>query len=286
MIVVTGATGKLGRHVVEGLLKKVPADELVLAVRSPEKAADFAKRGVQVRSADYEQPDSLDRAFAGADKLLLISASEVGKRVAQHRTVIDAAKRAGVKLLAYTSILNADRSQMKLAGEHQETERMIRASGLPFVLLRNGWYVENYTENLDPAVKSGAFLGSAGSGRIGAATREDLAEAAVTVLTTPGHENKVYELSGDAAFTLEELAAEVSRQVGKPIGYRDLPPDQYAAALASFGVPEAFAQVLADSDVGIARGELQGGSGELARLIGRPTTSLAGAVSAALRGDA
>ena len=283
MIVVTGATGKLGRHVIEGLLAKVPAAQVVAAVRNPAKAADLAARGVQVRLADYEKPETLDAAFAGAQKLLLISGSEVGKRVAQHQAVVSAAKKAGVKLLAYTSILKADTSRMALAAEHQATEKLLRASGLPFVLLRNGWYLENYTENLAPALQHGALLGSTAGGRIAAATRADYAAAAVAVLTTPGHENKVYELAGDVPFTMDELAAEVSRQSGKPVAYKDLPQPQYAEALAGFGLPRPYAEVLADSDVGISRGELTDGSGDLRRLIGRPTTSLADAVKAALR---
>ncbi len=284
MIVVTGATGKLGRHVIEGLLARVPAGQVVAAVRNPAKAADLAARGVQVRLADYEKPETLDAAFAGAEKLLLISGSEVGKRVAQHQAVVNAAKKAGVKLLAYTSILKADTSRMALAAEHQATEKLLRDSGLPFVLLRNGWYLENYTENLAPALQHGALLGSTGGGRIAAATRADYAAAAVAVLTTPGHENEVYELAGDSPFTMGELAAEVSRQSGKPVAYQDLPQQQYAEALAGFGLPRPYAEVLADSDVGISRGDLTEGSGQLRRLIGRPTTALADAVKAALRG--
>jgi len=282
MIVVTGATGKLGRLVVEALVKKVPSREIVAAVRSPEKAKDLAARGVELRGADYSRPETLATAFAGAEKVLLVSSSEVGRRVAQHAAAIDAAKRAGVRLLAYTSILHGEASKLALAAEHQATEAALRASGLAWVFLRNGWYVENYTEHLGPALANGAFVGSAGAGRIAAATRADLAEAAVAVLTGPGHERTAYELAGDHPFTMAELAAEVSRQTGKRIPYQDLPPEQYKAVLTGAGVPGPYADLLVDSDLGIARGELDDASGDLRRLIGRATTPLADAVAAAL----
>ncbi|WPB77214.1 SDR family oxidoreductase [Archangium violaceum] len=283
MILVTGATGKLGRLVLEKLLEKVPANQVIAAVRNPEKAAELRARGVQVRKADYSQPETLGAAFAGVEKVLLISSNEVGQRAAQHQAVVEAARKAGVKLLAYTSILHADRSRLALAAEHKATEEIIRASGVPYVLLRNGWYTENYTENLGPALAHGAILGSAGEGQVAAATRADYAAAAVAVLTGSGHENKVYELAGDTAFTMTELAAEVSRKAGKTIVYKDLPPEQYKGVLEGAGVPGPFAGILADSDVGASRGELNGASGDLRRLIGRPTTALADAVAVALQ---
>lgn len=283
MFIVTGATGKLGRHVIEGLLAKVPANQVVAAVRDPAKAADLAARGVQVRRADYSKPETLESAFAGAQKVLLISSSEVGQRVAQHQAVVSAARKAGAWLIAYTSILRADSSRMLLAGEHKATEELIRASGVPFVFLRNGWYIENYTENLAPALAHGALVGSADGGRIAAATRADYAAAAVAVLTGSGHENKVYELAGDTAFTMAELAAEVSRHAGRAIAYKDLPPEQYQGVLVGAGVPAPFAEVLVNSDLGAARGELNDASGDLRRLIGRPTTPLADAVAVAFK---
>ncbi|WNG53356.1 SDR family oxidoreductase [Archangium gephyra] len=283
MILVTGATGKLGRLVLEKLLEKVPANQVIAAVRNPEKAAELRARGVQVRKADYSQPETLGTAFAGVEKVLLISSNEVGQRAAQHQSVVEAARKAGVKLLAYTSILHADRSGLALAAEHKATEELIRASGVPYVLLRNGWYTENYTENLGPALAHGAILGSAGEGQVAAATRADYAAAAVAVLTGSGHENKVYELAGDTAFTMTELAAEVSRKAGKTIVYKDLPPEQYKGVLEGAGVPGPFAGILADSDVGASRGELNGASGDLRRLIGHATTPLADAVAVALQ---
>ncbi|WNG51640.1 SDR family oxidoreductase [Archangium minus] len=283
MILVTGATGKLGRLVIEELLKKVPASQVIAAVRNPEKAAGLAALGVQVRKADYSHPETLGEAFNGAEKVLLISSSEVGQRASQHKAVVEAAKKAGVRLLAYTSILHADRSRMALAAEHKATEELIRASGLPYVFLRNGWYTENYTENLGPALAHGALVGCAGEGRIAAATRADYAAAAVAVLTGSGHENKVYELAGDKAFTMAELAAEVSRKAGRTIAYNNLAPEQYRGVLEGAGVPRPFAAVLADSDVGASRGELNESSGDLRRLIGRPTTPLADAVAVAFK---
>jgi NAD(P)H dehydrogenase (quinone) len=283
MVVVTGATGKLGHHVVEGLLAKLPPSEVVAAVRKPENAADLAARSVVVRRMDYDAPETLRAALAGAEKVLLVSSSEVGRRVKQHAAVIDAAKAAGVKLLVYTSVLGGERSRLALAAEHQDTEKLLRASGVPYVLLRNGWYLENYTEHLGPALQHGAILGSAGAGRIGAAARADYAAAAVAVLTGTGHENRIYELSGDVPFTMPELATEVSRHSGKNVAYVDLPPEKYEAALTAAGVPAAMASVLADSDVGISSGELQGGSGDLRRLIGRPTTTLSSAIASALK---
>lgn len=282
MIVVTAATGKLGRLVVEGLLAKVPARELAVAVRDPGKAKDLAARGVEVRRADYSRPETLGPALAGAQKLLLVSSSEVGQRAAQHAAVIDAAKRGRVGLLAYTSLLRAETSKLGLAAEHRETERALRAAGLPFVLLRNGWYIENYTEHLAPALQHGAIVGSAGGGRVAAATRADYAAAAVAVLTGSGHEGRVYELAGDHPFTMAELAAEVSRRAGKTIAYRDLPPAEYKAVLTGAGVPGPYADLLVDSDLGIAKGELDDSTGDLRRLLGRPTTPLAEAVAAAL----
>jgi NAD(P)H dehydrogenase (quinone) len=283
MIAVTGATGHLGRLVIDQLLQKLPANQIIAAVRNPDKAKDLAARGVVARKADYDQPETLAAALAGVDKLLLISANEVGKRATQHQAVVAAAQKAGVKLLAYTSILHADSSGISLAVEHLATEKAIRATRLPFVFLRNGWYLENYTENMAPALQNGALLGCAQKGRIAAAARADFAAAAAVALTGSGHENKVYELGGDQPFTMAELAAEISRQAGKPVVYKDMPADQYQAFLQKVGMPPAVAQMLASASQGIARGELDDQSGDLRRLIGRPTTPLAPAVAAGLK---
>ncbi|MCW2586711.1 MAG: NAD(P)-dependent oxidoreductase [Frankiales bacterium] len=281
-LVVTGATGQLGRHVITELLARgVPAGQIVAAVRQPEKAADLAAQGVQVRQADYTKPDTLRTAFAGATKILLISSSEVGQRAAQHANVIAAAKEAGAGLLAYTSIARADSSTLQLAAEHQATEQLVRDSGLPFVLLRNGWYTENYTGQLAVHLEHG-IVGSAGDGRVSAATRADYAAAAAVVLATDGHEGQVYELGGDTAFTMAEYAAALSAASGKAVTYTDLPVEAYTQVLEGAGLPAPVASVLADADAGVARGELHVTSGDLARLAGRPTTPLDEAIKQAL----
>jgi len=282
MIVVTAATGHLGRLVVTSLLDRgVPANEIVAAVRNPAKAADL---GVEVREADYGKPETLAAAFAGADDVLLISSNEPGQRFTQHRNAVDAAKAAGVRFIAYTSVLRADTTTLGLAVDHKATEEYITASGIPHSFLRNGWYLENYTENFAPALEHGALLGSAKDGLIAAAARADYAAAAAAVLADDRNRDEVYELVGDTPFTMSALAAELGAQSGKEIAYRDLPKEDYRAALIAAGLPEGYAELLADSDVGIANGELADDRTHLVDLIGRPTTSLADAVGVALKG--
>ncbi|PIG26274.1 NAD(P)H dehydrogenase (quinone) [Janthinobacterium sp. 35] len=281
MIVITGATGKLGQHVIASLLTSVPAASIIAAVRNPAKAANLLALGVQVRQADYSDGASLDAAFKGATKILLISSSEVGQRAQQHQNVIDAARRAGVALLAYTSVLRADTSPLGLAAEHVITEAAIRASGLAYTFLRNGWYLENHTEHLAPVLEHGVVLGAAQNGRFSSAARLDYAAAAAAVLTADKPQ-AIYELAGDQSFTLAEYAAEVARQSGKAIVYNDLPQVDFKAALVGVGVPEGFADLLADSDAGAARGGLEDHGKQLSALIGRPTTRLLDAVKAAL----
>lgn len=274
MIVVTGATGKLGQHVIESLLKTEKASQVIAAVRNPAKAENLKKLGVQVRLADYSKPETLKEAFKGATKVLLISSSEVGKRFEQHKAVIEAAKEAKVQQLAYTSILKADTSSLGLAREHLETEKLIKASGLNYTFLRNGWYLENHTENLSSAVEFGAIMGSAGTGKFASASRADFAEAAAKVLTSSGHNNKIYELAGDTSFTLSELASLLAKKIGKAVVYKDMPAADYEKALVGFGLPQAFANLLADSDVGASRGDLNSSSHDLSDLIGRKTTRI------------
>ena len=278
-IALTGANGQFGRIVVAGLKETLAAKDVVGLVRTPEKAADL---GIALRQADYDKPETLAPALAGIDTLLLISGSDIGKRVAQHKAVIDAAKAAGVRHIIYTSLLNADASTLSLADEHRETEAMIKASGIAYTILRNGWYTENYTMSVPYAVKGGAVLGAAGEGRISAATRADFAAAAVAVLSAGDHVGKTYELAGDRAFTLADLAAEVSKQVGKPIPYKNLPAEDYAKILGSMGLPEGLAAAIADFDISASTGALYYEGSDLSRLIGRPTTPLSAAVKAAL----
>ncbi|RMR97154.1 hypothetical protein ALP76_04564 [Pseudomonas savastanoi pv. glycinea] len=285
MIVVTGATGQLGRIVIEQLLTRVPAGQIIAAVRSPEKANDLSAKGIQVRHADYSQPLTLDSAFAGADKVLLISSSEVGQRLPQHKAVVDAAKRVGVKLLAYTSVLHADASVLGLAREHRETEDYLRASGLPYVLLRNGWYTENYTAGIPGALSHGAVMGCADEGRISSASRLDYAEAAAVLLTSGEDQSgRVYELAGDDSYTLAEFAAELSKQAGKTLPYVNLPQAEFKAALIQAGLPDFVAQLLADSDAAAAKGALFDDSHQLSALIGRPTTRLSATIAQTLQG--
>jgi NAD(P)H dehydrogenase (quinone) len=282
MIVVTGASGQLGRLVIQSLLKTVPAAGIVAAVRQPAAVADLAALGVQVRQADYAQPATLDAAFQGATKVLLVSSNALGERVAQHGNVIDAARRAGVALLAYTSLLHADTSPLGLAAEHTATEALLRASGVPHVLLRNGWYTENYLAGLPAVLQHGAVIGSAGEGRIASAARADYAAAAAAVLTRDDQAGQVHELAGDTAYTLAEFAAEVGRQTGRAIPYVNLPEADYRGALLGAGLPAPIAHLLAESDVGASKGGLFDDGHQLSALIGRPTATLAAMVEAAL----
>ena len=284
-ILVTGANGQLGQLILDGLLQKVAADQVVAMVRSDTAAVAIRERGVDVRQADFDAPQSLDAAFAGIDTLMLVSSSAFEGRLAQHRNAIDAAHRAGVGLIAYTSILHADSSPLALAVDHLATENVIRASGIPYVLLRNGWYTENYSGSAGIAVANGTVFGSAGSGRISLASRADYAAAAVAVLTS-SHDDagRVYELAGDSAITLAEFADELARQSGRPVRYQNLPETEYRVMLEQIGLPAILARLLADSDIGASKGGLLDDSGTLSELIGRPTTPLAHTVAAVLAG--
>ncbi len=282
-IVVTGATGHLGRHVVEQLLENVPAREITAVVRDEAKAADLAARGVRLAVADYNTPETFDGLFAAGDKVLLISGNEFDKgRPQQHQVVIDAAKAAGVALLAYTSAPGT--LTAALADDHRATERALTASGVPYTLLRNGWYHENYTEQLAPVLEHDAVVSAAGEGRISSASRADYAAAAVAVLTGEGHENRTYELGGDEAWSLTEYAAELSRQTGREIVHTPVSTEALTGILTGAGLPEQFAAVLAGVDASIEKGELVVTGGDLSRLIGRPTTPVTEAITAALKG--
>ena len=282
-LLVTGATGQLGRLVIDHLLEVVPSERIVAMARREEAAGRHAARNVRTVIADYDQPDMLDAAVAGIDRVLLISSNDLARRVAQHRNVIDAARRARVGLLAYTSILHADASPLALAAAHRDTEDALRASGVPFVLLRNGWYSENYAARIPAALAHHGLLGSAGAGKIASAARADYAAAAAAVLASPeAWESRVLELAGDLSYTLSEFAAEISRQSGQQVGYKDLPEAEYEAALLGAGLPQGLAAVLANSDAGASRGALFDDARQLSRLIGRPTTPMATTVAQTL----
>ncbi len=264
-------------------MKNTRPDQIVAAVRNPDKANALKTLGVQIRQADYDKPETLAKAFQDVEKLLLISAVIPGERLRQHRAAIDAAKQAGVRVVAYTSLLRADTSDLALAAEHKATEEYLKESGISFILLRNGWYLENHTAALPVAVQNGAIIGSAGDGRFASASRADYAEAAAVVLTQPNHENKVYELAGDTSFTLSDLAAEVTKQSGTEVVYRNLSPSEYEAALLGFGLPKMIVDVVVDADLKTRNGALNSSSRDLFELLGRPTTTLAEAVATALR---
>jgi NAD(P)H dehydrogenase (quinone) len=282
-ILVTGASGQLGHLVVDALLKGLPAGQVIAGARNTGKAGDLAARGVEVREVDYERPQTLDVALVGIDKVLLISSSEIGRRASQHKAVIEAAKRANIRLLAYTSVLHAENSVLGLAEEHRQTEQALLSSGIPYVILRNGWYTENYTSSLPMILEHGVICGSAKDGRISSAARLDYAEAAAAVLIAMDkYAGKIYELAGDEAYTLTGFAAEVARLSGKNIEYKDMPEDEYRKILIDAGLPEPLAALLADSDAGASKGALFDDSHLLRQLIGRPTTPLSRVIASAL----
>nr|WP_321410107.1 SDR family oxidoreductase [uncultured Carboxylicivirga sp.] len=276
---VTGATGQLGQLVVEQLKKRVASEEVIALVRNTEKAKDLS---VVAKEFDYTQPEGLASQLEGIDYLLLISGNEIGQRAVQHQNVINASKKAGIKWIVYTSLLHADQSSLNLAGEHLATEKALKESGIEYTILRNGWYTENYTGSIPGAVGAGAFVGSAGEGKISSAARIDFAEAAAVVISDDSHKGKVYELAGDEAYTLSELAAEISKQTGKDIPYSDMPETEYAKILKSIGLPEGFADAIASWDVGASKGDLFDDGQQLSKLIGRPTTPLSESVKQVL----
>ena len=285
MIAITGANGQLGQLVIQALLKQVQASELVALVRSPDNAQNLKALGVQVRLADYNQPNTLPSALKGVDKLLLISSSEIGQRVPQHQAVITAAKEAGVNLLAYTSLLKADTSPLILASEHKATEQAIKDSGLNAVILRNGWYNENYSDNLQGVLQSNAVASAAQEGKFSTASRKDYAQAAANVLISPeSHVGKTYELAGDSAYNLQEYAQIVAKQTQQAIEFISLSTEDFSQALVSHGLPQGFADVLADSDFHARDGWLLDDSKVLSKLIGRATTTISQSVEAALAG--
>lgn len=280
----TGSTGQLGRLVIEELLKRVPSSNIVAGVRSPddEVARQFSARGVEIRVADYARPDTLASAFEGIDRLLMISSTAGSDRVAQHHNVINAAKAANVGLVAYTSLLHADTSTSGLAEDHKSTESALRASGLPFVLLRHGWYTENHTPSVPPALQYGAVIGCAGQGRFSSATRADYAAADAVVLTMDGQEGRVYELAGDESYSLTDLANSIASAAGRPVTYQDMPKAKFKQALIGMGLPDVLAELISDADISASKGELEDHGRQLSALIGRPTTPLRHIVAVAV----
>jgi NAD(P)H dehydrogenase (quinone) len=286
-ILVTGAGGQLGKLVIDQLIARTPTNRVAALVRSASQADALNRLGVEAHIGDYTDSDSLDRALAGVERLLLISSNDLVARRAQHRNVIEAAKRAGVKLIAYTSLLHADRSQLGLARDHRDTEADLRNSGVPFVALRNGWYTENYTQAIPAALAHGAFLGSAGNGRIASAARRDFAEAAAAVLLSADNQaGRIYELAGDRAYTLPQFVAEIAKQTGQAIAYQNLPQQAFRDALQSAGLPVPVADLLADSDAGASQDGLYDDGRALSRLIGRPTTPFAQTIADSLSSTA
>ncbi len=282
MIAITGATGLLGQHVIENLLQTLRASQIVAIARNPAKGASLSRKGISLRQADYNDEASLTRALQGIEKLLLISSSEIGQRVTQHRNVINAAKSANVKFIAYTSLLHADTSPLSLHTEHVETEKMLADSGIRYALLRNGWYTENYLASVPVALEHGVFIGAAGDGKIASAARADYAAAAARVISEDGHAGKVYELAGDEAWTLSRLAKELTEQSGKNVVYQNLSQADFVAALKKAGLPDELSEMLADSDIGASEGGLFDDSHTLSKLIGRPTTTLAESIKSIL----
>ena len=282
-ILVTGAGGQLGRLVIDQLIARSTGTRVAALVRSAGQADTLNRLGVEARIGDYTDGNSLDRAFAGIARLLFISSNDLLSRRAQHRNVIDAAKRAGVKLVAYTSLLHADRSPLGLGRDHRDTEADLRDSGVPFVVLRNGWYTENYTQAIPAALAHGAFLGSAGNGRIASAARRDYAEAAAAVLLSADNQaGRIYELAGDDAYTLPQFVAEIARRTGQPIAYQNLPQQAFREALQSAGLPAPVAALLADSDAGASQDGLFDDGRAMSRLIGRSTTPFAQTIAESL----
>lgn len=279
-IAITGATGQLGQLVIQALLKRVSADQIVALVRDQKKATALAEQGVELRHFDYDVPESLAPALQGIDKLLLISANEVGRRTPQHKAVIEAAQLAQVPYIAYTSLLRADISPLGLAQEHRETEALIQASGLRYTLLRNNWYNENYLAGVEHNVASGKLFSATKNGPISSASRADYAEAAAEVLTTQGHEQKTYELAGSQSFTKTDLATYIAHAASKPVQYLEIDAESFAQGLTQAGLPEPVVNLITEADVETAHGAMFSDRTDLEQLIGRKTTTIQSQVEA------
>ncbi len=279
---VTGASGQLGKFVLDALLARGIAPGSIVAFgRDVSKLADHAAKGITVRAIDYDKPEELAGQLAGIDRLLLISGSALGQRPRQHAAVIDAAKQAGLGYIAYTSVLEAPTTPIRLGAEHKATEEYLAASGIAHDLLRMGWYNENYIAALPAQVEFGLITGAQGNGRISSASRADLAAGAAVVLVE-GKGGDIYNLAGDESWTMSDFAAEVSRQAGKEVRYQDMSEADYAASLLAVGIPEAYAPVIANSAFSTSLGALENNDRTLSRLTGRPTTPIAATIARAL----
>ncbi|WP_139488824.1 SDR family oxidoreductase [Brevibacillus dissolubilis] len=273
-LLVTGATGKLGSKVVEALLKTVPTSQLAVSVRNPEKAEHLRAQGVEVRHGDFDHPETLDAAFAGIDRLLIISADGDNEtRIRQHTHAVEAAARAKVGFIAYTSLGNATESQLFLAATHQATEAAILKTGIPYSFLRNNWYLENETASIQAVMAGAPWLTSAGSGKVGWAPRQDYAEAAAAVLAGDGHENTTYELSGPL-LTQEELASALGTVLGKEVSVQQVDDATYADVMKGAGVPDFVIPILVAIQQGIREGSLEIESNDFEKLLGRPVTPI------------
>ena len=281
-IAITGATGQLGNLVIEQLLQLTAAQNIVALVRNIDRAEHFKAQGIELREFDYDRSETLVPALLGVDKLLLISANEIGRRTPQHQAVIDAAKVASVPYLAYTSLLRADTSPLGLAQEHRETEKLIQDSGITYTFLRNNWYSENYLAGVAHTIEIGTLFGAAQDGRISSASRIDYAEAAAKVLTSTGHENKTYELAGSESFTKADLAQFISQATHKPVIYQNLSADDLRQGLIQASLPSHLIDVIVDADVQTAKGAMYSNSKDLEQLMGHKTTSIQDSIKAAL----
>ena len=268
-IVITGASGQLGRLTAELVLARVPASEVTLTTRRPEALSDFVGRGARVRQADFDRPETLAEAFAGGERLLLISADVVGRRVAQHRAAIEAAREVGVRHVAYTSYLNpVAENPAVITPDHRDTEEALRESGLAWTALRNAFYAEYQVPAGAQAIATGQLIHNNGEGRIAYVSREDCAAAAAAVLTTEGHEGKAYDITGPESLSFAEAAERISAATGREIRHVDVPPEAARQGMLSSGMPEWQVDVSLGLLAAVREGALDAVTGTVAT-VGR-----------------
>ena len=282
-IVVTGASGKLGKLVLKELLAAGAAD-ILATTRTPENLAEFASQGVDVRQADFKNPASLEDAFKGGTRLLLISTTDVGSRVPQHGAAIDAAKAAGVEHVIYTSWPDPQHSVAAVSPDHAATEDLVLKSGLKFTFLGNYLYSETLMFGLPKALETGKLFGAAGDGRAAYVTRQDCAYAAAGVLNNAvRYENKRLGISGPVAYTRSEIAQLASGITGKPLVYVDLPAEDFGKALVGAGMPEGFAKLFVSFELAIKAGELEAVTQDVSEVSGHTPASLSDFLKSALK---